>query len=237
MPGDTTPQLKPLYLFADSQLLFWRRAGKLVLETALEGTTGEAPRAAYIGASNGDRPEFHEIFTGAMQAAGIEKHRKISSTFAAQDREFLESAQVIVLAGGEVQLGWDTFERTGMKQIILERYARGAVLVGISAGAIQLGRQAIIETEGSFPKTLLDVFNLVSALVDVHDEHNNWSRLTSFVHLLEGAVTGLGIPSGGGVAVHPDATIEPLRRPAHEFRFDGVGVRHSLLCPPEDPAG
>jgi cyanophycinase len=29
--------------------------------------------------------------------------------------------------------------------------------------------------------------------------------------------------------VHTDATIEPLRRPADEFRFDGSGVTHSLL--------
>ncbi|MFZ3319180.1 MAG: peptidase, partial [Mycobacterium sp.] len=45
--------------------------------------------------------------------------------------------------------------------------------------------------------------------------------------------TGLGIPSGGGVIVHADTTIEPLRRPAHEFRFEGTRLTHSLLCPAE----
>jgi cyanophycinase len=47
--------------------------------------------------------------------------------------------------------------------------------------------------------------------------------------LLEGAATGLGIPSGGGVIVYADTTIEPMRRPAHEFRFEGTRVTHSLL--------
>jgi hypothetical protein len=31
----------------------------------------------------------------------------------------------------------------------------------------------------------------------------------------------------------PDTTIEPLRRPAHEFRFEGTRVTHSLLCAEE----
>ena len=47
--------------------------------------------------------------------------------------------------------------------------------------------------------------------------------------LLQGAATGLGIPAGGGVIVHPDNTFEPLRRPAHEFRFDGTQVTRSQL--------
>jgi len=229
VPAETATSPAPLYLFADSQLLFWRRNGKLLLETALDKSEGEPLRAAYIVASNGDRREYYEIFAGAMQAAGITDRRQIYSSFSAQDREYLESAQLIVLSGGEVHTGWEVFKRTGMHDVILARYARGAVLVGISAGAVQLGRQAVIETAGS----LLDMFNLAQAIVDVHDERNDWARLSSFIHLLEGTAVGLGIPSGGGVIAHPDGTIEPLRRPAHEFRFSGAGVTHSLLCPPE----
>jgi len=233
VPAETVPPLAPLHLFADSQLLFWKRNGKLLLETALSRREGESPRAAYIGASNGDRQEYYEIFAGAMQAAGITDCRKIYSSFNAQDREYLESAQLIVLSGGEVHTGWEVFKKTGMRDVILGRYAQGAVLVGISAGAVQLGRQAFIEAAGSFPRELLDMFNLVPAIVDVHDERNDWARLSSFIHLLEGSALGLGIASGGGVIAHPDGTLEPLRRPAHEFRFSGVGVTHSLLCPQE----
>lgn len=237
MPAQSAPQPQPLYLFADSQLLFWRRGDRLVLESALEESAEDAPCAAYIGASNGDGDEFYDIFDGAMQASGVAERRRIYSSFNAKDRAFLESAAVIVLAGGDVRLGWETFQRTGMKDVILARYAQGAILVGISAGAIQLGRHAIVEeTPGSFPKTLLDVFNLVPALVDVHDEGNDWERLRGFVQLLEGTITGLGIPSGGGVVVHPDAVIEPLRRPAHQFRMEGTHITRSLLCPPDAPA-
>jgi cyanophycinase-like exopeptidase len=230
MPQDP----RPLYLFADSQLLFWKRGGKLVLDGvaaagAALGAGGTLP-AAYIGASNGDTPAFYSIFEGAMDAVGITERRMIGSAYAADDREFLERAQLIVLAGGDVQRGWNTFETTGMKQAILARHAQGALLVGVSAGAVQLGRRAIAETEDSSAQ-LFNVFDLVPALIDVHDEHREWSRLSRTVHMLEGEITGLGIPSGGGLMVHPDGTFEALRRPVDEFSWDGSGIKHSILLP------
>jgi hypothetical protein len=109
--------------------------------------------------------------------------------------------------------------------------------VGISAGAVQLGRYGIVETPESAATELLDVFKLVAAVIDTHDERGEWARLSRTIHLLKGAATGLGIPAGGGVIVHTDTTIEPLRRPAHEFRFEGTGVTHSLLCSEEATDG
>ncbi|MGH3553348.1 MAG: peptidase, partial [Mycobacterium sp.] len=79
---ETAPQLQPLYLLADSQLLFWRRQGRLLLEAALDGLARDTPlRAAYIGASNGDRPEFYGIFEAAVDAIGISDRRMIDSLF------------------------------------------------------------------------------------------------------------------------------------------------------------
>lgn len=226
---------QPLYLLADSQLLFWKRQGRLLLETAIEGLAGDsAPSAAYIGASNGDRPEFYWIFEAAVDAIAIANRRMIDSSFGPDDRDFLKRAQLVVLAGGDVRRGWNTFEKTGMKDVILDRYAQGAVLVGVSAGAVQLGRYGIVEAKRAGATELLDVFNLVPVVIDTHDERAEWARLSRTIRSLEGAATGLGIPSGGGVVVHPDSTIEPLRRPAHEFRFDGTGVIHALLCADDD---
>ncbi|HKI41666.1 MAG TPA: Type 1 glutamine amidotransferase-like domain-containing protein [Mycobacterium sp.] len=224
-------RLQPLYLLADSQLLFWKRQDRLLLEAALDGLARDTPlSAAYIGASNADRPEFYGIFEAAVYAIGITDRRMIDSSFGPDDRAFLQRAQLIVLPGGDVRLGWNTFEKTGIKDVILGRYAQGAVLVGISAGAVQLGRYGIVETAESSVPELLDVFKLVPLVIDTHDERADWARLSRTIRLLDGAATGLGIPSGGGVIVHADNTIEPLRRPAHEFRFDGTRVTHSLLC-------
>jgi hypothetical protein len=52
---------KPLFLLADSQLLFGNTAGNTVLQSlqaSLRVTERNVTRAAYIGASNGDAPEF-----------------------------------------------------------------------------------------------------------------------------------------------------------------------------------
>jgi cyanophycinase-like exopeptidase len=231
MPQDT----QPLYLFADSQLLFWKSCGKLLLEGLAGGGPGLGEGgtipAAYIGASNGDIPAFYSIFEGAMDAVSITEHRMIGSAYDADDREFLERAQLILLAGGDVQRGWSTFETTGMKQEILARHAQGAVLIGVSAGAVQLGRHTIAETGDSSSLELLDVFNLVPAIIDVHDEHREWARLSRTIHMLEGEITGLGIPTGGGLMVHPDGTFEALRRPVDEFSWDGSQIKHSILLP------
>ena len=231
----TATQLQPLYLLADSQLLFWKHNGRLLLEAALDGLTGGSPvQAAYIGASNGDRVEYYGIFEAAMDAVGIRYRRMIDSSFGADDRAFLRRAQLIVLAGGDVRLGWNTFERTGMKDVIVERYVHGAIVVGVSAGAVQLGRYAVIETPGSRKTEVFEVFKLVPLVIDTHDEKTDWARLSRTIRSLEGAATGVGIPSGGGVVVHQDFTVEPLRLPAHEFRYDDGRVAHSLLWADED---
>jgi cyanophycinase len=219
---------QPIYLFADSQLLFWKRAGKLLFEGL--NKDGAFP-AAYIGASNGDTREYYSIFEGAMDAAGITERRMIGSQYDANDREFLERAQLILLAGGDPQRGWNTFETTGMKDAILSRHTQGAVLVGISAGAVQLGRRAVAGAEDSTTLDLFDVFSLVPALIDVHDERREWARLSRIVHMLEGSITGLGIPTGGGLVAHPDGTLEVLRRPVDEFSWDGSQIKHSILLP------
>ncbi len=110
MPAD----IQPLYLLADSQLLFWKRSGKLLLDGVNAGPPAPIP-AAYIGASNADVKDFYSIFEGAMEALGITERRMIGSAFDSTDREFLERAQLIVLSGGDVLRGWNNFETTGMK--------------------------------------------------------------------------------------------------------------------------
>ncbi|WP_025735015.1 Type 1 glutamine amidotransferase-like domain-containing protein [Mycobacterium genavense] len=227
--ADRKPR-RPLYLLADSQLLFWKHRNRPLLAAALDGLPRDARlSAAYIGASNGDRPEFYEIFEAAMDTIGITSRRMIDSSFGPEERAFLQGSQLIVLAGGDVRLGWTTFENTGMKDAILSRYTDGAILVGISAGAVQLGQYGIDETPPSGATGLLEVFKLVPAIVDTHDERANWARLSRTVRSLQGAATGLGIPSGSGVIVHPDGGIEALRRAAYQFRFQGSHVTHSLL--------
>lgn len=218
-----TATRQPLYLLADSQLLFWTHRERPFLQAAVDGLGRETPlTAAYIGASNGDRPEFYEVFEAAMDAVGIGDRRMIAASFGADDRAYLRRARLILLAGGDVRAGWDVFTRTGMREEILARHAAGAVLVGISAGAIQLGRCE--PTPDAAASRLLQLAPLV---VDAHDEREDWARLRAAIRVAGGA--GLGVPAGGGVVVHPDGAVAPVRRPAHAFRLEGTRVVHAVL--------
>lgn len=224
------PNPQPIYLFADSQLLFWSEGGDLFLNSIRRLVTRDSPKAAYVGASNGDDPEFYSIFEAAMGGAGVHHHRMILRSFSAEDQSFLNEADIILLAGGDVERGWHVFAETGIREFIIRRYAEGAVLMGISAGAAQLGLYGSIERVSS-PAELVSTFKLVPFVIDAHDEGRKWSRLRRAIRLLDGAAKGIGIPAGGGLIYHPDRRVEALRRPLYEFSIEGGGIREMLLLP------
>ncbi len=222
---------QPIYLFADSQLLFWKHSPLAALDRIHRHLDGRVPTAAYIGASNGDAPEFYDLFQAAMQSIGVEHCKHVLGSFAAGDRDFLQRADIILLAGGDVRTGWDVICSTGMRELILQRHRDGATLIGISAGAMQLGAYGLIQEQQS-SVALIDTFKLVPCIIDVHDEKTEWRSLANIVRLMEGSTKGLGIPSGGGVIYHPDRSLECMRRPATELVCTQGKVTTTLLYPP-----
>ncbi|HLX06704.1 MAG TPA: Type 1 glutamine amidotransferase-like domain-containing protein, partial [Thermoanaerobaculia bacterium] len=206
--------IKPIFLLADSQLLFWRDQGELflgriraLLDADVENA-GRAPRAAYLGASNGDAPEFYQLFVAAMEQIGVHDCRQIPSQPDAEDLAFLAAADLLLLAGGEVRRGWDAFKAAGLEQKLVERYYGGALLIGLSAGAVQLGLKGWDETG----ERMSDMLRVVPFVVDVHDEPG-WGRLLQAVPRAGEHARGFGIPSGGGAVYHPDYSVEPVRHP------------------------
>ncbi|HXQ36151.1 MAG TPA: Type 1 glutamine amidotransferase-like domain-containing protein, partial [Anaerolineales bacterium] len=144
--------LKSIFLFADSQLLFWRENGQLLLERVVRAGTRDRLKAAYVGASNGDHPDFYEIFVSAMEGVGVIDCRMIPSVVSEVDIAFLNDADIILLAGGDVETGWRVFVTNGLSAHIVRRYFEGASLIGISAGAVQLGL-CCLAADGSLIET------------------------------------------------------------------------------------
>ncbi|WP_375767162.1 Type 1 glutamine amidotransferase-like domain-containing protein [Archangium gephyra] len=229
--------LKPLFLLADSSLLFWRSGDKPFLDClrVLTGAELAVPpiQAAYLGASNGDVPAFFEIFTAAMELAGISHCRMIPSRPSAEDRAWLAEAHVILLAGGDPLLGWESFRENGLEAVLRERYLDGAVLMGISAGAMQLGEQAWSES-GAGAAALFPVLGLAPFIVGVH-EQPDWMELKRAVREAGPGVRGIGIPAGGGALLHPDQSLEPVRHPLVELRHEEGTLRETLLYPLREP--
>jgi len=225
-----TATLQPIYLFADSQLLFWKRDGIPFLASIRELLVSASPKAAYIGASNGDVRDYFEIFEAAMNEIGITECRMITSAYAKDDEAFLEHADLILLAGGDVETGWRTIDETGMSGVIFERYHDGAVLIGTSAGAVQLGLFGCTE-KGPSNNELFETFKLVPYMIDAHEEHNDWSRLADTILLLDSGVKGVGLPAGGGAICYPDGDLDSIRFPVDLFAAAEGRLQRSILVP------
>jgi len=224
--------VKSIYLLADSQLLFWQEGDRPFLQRVREELEAASPKAAYVGASNGDLPEFFELFRGAMEAIEVRDCRMIPAEPQPADLEFFDQADLVLLAGGDVRLGWRAFKKSGLHQKLTERYYDGAVLIGVSAGAVQLGLHGWYDDDAGELR-LFDCLKLVPAVIDVHEEPD-WQRLARLVAQAEEGVQGLGIPSGGGAVVHPDLSVEPVRRALVELRRQEDGeLRPSLIFPPQ----
>lgn len=224
--------LQPIYLFADSQLLFWKNKGAPFLHSISPRAMYSAPKAAYIGASNGDAPEFYSIFEAAMEGIDIRNCKMIRSSFPAEDKSFLNEADIILLGGGDVEMGWTVLTERGIKEQIMRRYYEGTILIGISAGAVQLGLCGLIEREQSFDG-LIETLQLVPFIIGAHEEKQGWERLKRTLQLLNGAAKGIGIPTGGGLVYHPEQSIEAIRHPLYVFSAEGGEIRHDLLLPQE----
>jgi hypothetical protein len=226
-PADSGPSTRPLFLLADSQLLFWDDSGGRFVHRLARLAGGGAVRAAYLGASNGDVPEYYQLFEAAMQPVGAEC-RMISAVPSSDDMAFLRSAGLVLLAGGDVQRGWTAFERSGVREAVAQRHQEGAVLVGVSAGAVQLGMAGWPEGRTA---QLFATWGLVPFLVGAHAEEDDWAELRAAVLAHDGHAVGFGIPRGGGLAYHPDGTLEPIRHPLVEVRAADGRVTTAIVLP------
>jgi len=220
--------IKPLYLLADSQLLFVKDGGDSLAERIRADLDSANPKAAYIGASNGDQPEFYSLFQAAMESMGISNCRLVPSQPSREDISFLENAELIVLSGGDVERGWQVFEQNGLKELVPRKRFDGAVLMGVSAGAVQFGLGHL--TNAAQPKPL-DMFRFAPFYVGAHDEGNDWFDLRALVNLAQSDARAIGLPAGGGAVYYSDGTLEPLRRPLIEIVKENTKITENLMGP------
>lgn len=231
--------IKPIILLADSQLLFWNSKEEgLFLKRIRSFIEEEKPdkvlKAAYIGASNGDKAEYYDIFVSAMKQVDITDCRHITSFPVSEDFEYLTDADLILLAGGDIKKGWEVIRKSGLQEKIVECYYNGALLIGVSAGAVQLGVKGWKEykRKKAHPKEFFTTFQVIPLVIDVHDEENSWERLGKIVQDGGQYSHGLGIPSGGGAVYHTDGAYEAVRHTLTEFFYKDEKLTQSLILPP-----
>lgn len=197
---------KPLFLLADSTPMFLTAADEDSLLERVYAFLPDNPKVAYLGASNGDDPNYFEIFCAAMDKVNIQMRRHISAPYTAEDLAWLRKSDLILLSGGDVMLGWQTFEQSDLQQLLQNRYQQGCVLMGISAGAIQLSAFLFGE-DGDTTTHLLPGMGLAKCLVDVHDQDRDWCRLKHLSQLVPAGTPCVGIPSNGVLMVTPEGEL------------------------------
>ena len=221
--------IKPLYLLADSQLFFWKSDSNSLAERVRADLDSSSPKSAYIGASNGDQPEFYSLFQAAMEAMGISNCRAVPSQPSREDISFIEEADLILLSGGDVERGWRTFEQNGLKELVPRKRFDGAILIGVSAGAVQLGLGCL--SNSAQPKQI-DMFRFAPFYVGAHDEENDWWDLRALVNLSQADTRAIGIPTGGGAVYQSDGTLEPIRKHLTELTKESATITENVLTPP-----
>ena len=222
---------QPIFLLADSQLLFSSKEAPFLsnlLNNLKKVKSKEVLKAAYIGASNGDNPEFYQLFVATCQFIGIHDYRMIPSVPSEEDYQYLDEATLILLAGGDIKKGWEIFVKNGLKKKIIDRFNDSAILIGVSAGAIQLAQKGWTESQDAYE--LFSTFQLIPLIIDVHDEPL-WERLHKIIRQEGEYSKGIGIPLGGGAIFHPDGSIEAIRHPLTELTISNDTIRQSLIFP------
>ena len=101
---------------------------------------GRRPTALFVGtASHDSMPyynSFHKTYTGlfglktdcALTVYGEMNYEKIEGKF--------RKADMIYVGGGDTLFMLDSWEKSGIKKLILDAYDRGVIICGLSAGAI-----------------------------------------------------------------------------------------------------
>jgi len=100
--------LKSIFLLADSELLSCRENGQLLLDRVIKEWKRDHLKAAYIGASNGDHPDFYAIFVSAMEGVGVSNCRMISSNLSEADLRFSATLTLSCLRVGMLRPGGES---------------------------------------------------------------------------------------------------------------------------------
>ena len=187
----------------------------VVIGAAVRQTTTSTKKiACYIGAANGDMVEFFEMGEVATAKVGCASCRFVKTRATADDLDCIaKEAALVLIAGGDPVVGWEAMARNGVCDALKEAHERGAVLVGISAGAMILGSWCFELGGDAAKKTRTwPALGLVPFAIAPHREASDWSEARKVLRedKAEEAAAMLGLPYQSGVCVHPDGTLTPL---------------------------
>jgi cyanophycinase-like exopeptidase len=180
------------------------------LEAAVRLTRKAAPTALYIGAASGEDDSFGTALCALIAAAGakdvIWPKLAVRRRDRAAARKALAQVDFVFVGGGDVAAGIDVLRKAELVAELRAAAGRGAVFVGMSAGAIMLGERWVRwahDEAGDDEAETYECLGIAPCSVDTHGEDDAWSETRSFVAVRAREVRrkarAYGIPSGGAL--------------------------------------
>ena len=166
----------------------------------------DKPAVAYIGTANGDSPAFFEAMEATLKQAGAyevlflrlaDDHADIDAA-----KDSLSGADVVFLAGGEVEDGMVWLDKHGLSSFLRDLYTQGKRFIGVSAGTIMMGTHWThwdVQEDDS-TASLFDCLGIIPCLFDVHGEDEDWVELKTTLRLLGEGSIGYALPAGAMIS-------------------------------------
>jgi len=191
----------------------------------------EKPLAAYIGTANGDSVVFFNMMKPMLKNAGAARVVFVRLAKEKPDidaaKKVLAGADIIFLAGGEVEDGMNWLKKHDLIGFLKDLYSKGKRFLGVSAGVIMMGTHWVhwdIEGDDSTSK-LFDCLAFTPALFDVHAEDENWVELKAALKLMGDGARGYGLPRGSMISADSRGTLVNLEKEYMVFVNEGGQVR------------
>ena len=185
------------------------------------------PSVAYIGAASHDDRSFFSMNEYSMQACGARQvlFAPMVSEWVKMERTraILEAADMVFISGGDVEAGMKVLERRKILPLLRDLYQGGKPFFGLSAGSIMLAQQWVRweDPDDDATANLFPCMGLAPLLCDTHSEGDHWVELKALLRLSPAGIVGYGMPSGSGLCVHPDGTLETIGEPVQCFTRKG----------------
>ena len=141
---------------------------------------------------------------------------------------------MIMISGGDVEAGMEVLEERKMLSFFRDLYARGKPFFGLSAGSIMLGKHWVLwdDPDDDATASVFPCIGLASVSCDTHGEGEGWEELQALVRLTGHGTCGYGIPTGAGLCVLPDGTVEALGAPVQCYvNRGGAAIRSPDVAP------
>lgn len=183
------------------------------------------PSVAWIGAAHGDTPGGFErtraLLAKRYGATVLHAHADRVD----EARQIVSGADLVYLGGGDVRLLTDRLRAAGLDEALRRRHADGAVVLGVSAGAIGLTPAWIDFPDEEGPPVRFPCLGAVAVAVDVHDEESDWEELRALLAAWaqeepDAVVAAYGIPTGGALELDGSGAVTTLGRASFRLRLD-----------------